>query len=110
MKFEKALAEGLEIGDEILMGKFRNKRAIIKDFGTDKNGQPTVVTNKGERAMYSFRVQKLMNGPSGADKYHEFYKEKLKKYDVPSPKKLSRAEAKKFWSEIKSEWKASKTD
>lgn len=105
MKFDNALEEELEIGDEILMGKFRNKRAIIKDFGSDKYGQPTVKTNKGERSMYSFRVQKMMNGPSGADKYHDFYREKLKKYDVSSPEEFSKSEAKKFWSEIKSEWK-----
>jgi hypothetical protein len=57
MTFEQAL----ETGDEILIGKYRNKKAIIKGFGVDKNNQPTIKTNKGERNMYSFRIQKLMD-------------------------------------------------
>ena len=103
MKF-KQVREELEIGDEILMGKFRNKKAIIKDFGTDKLGQPTVKTDKGERAMYAFRVQKLMTGPSGQELYHAFFKKKLEQYGVTSPKHLTKEEAKKFWSEVKKEW------
>lgn len=50
-----------EIGDKILMGKFKNKSATIEDFGTeDKNNQPTVITDKGERHLYNFRIAKLM--------------------------------------------------
>jgi hypothetical protein len=60
MKFKNALEEDLEIGDEILIGKYRNKKAIIKEFGKDDLGQPTVKTNKGTRSMYGFRVSKLM--------------------------------------------------
>ena len=57
MKFKDAL----EIGDEILVGKYRNKKAIIKWFGVDKNGQPTIKTNKGERNLFAFRIKKLMD-------------------------------------------------
>jgi len=57
MKFKDAL----EIGDEILIGKYRKKKAIVKGFGVDKNKQPTVKTNKGERNLFAFRIKKLMD-------------------------------------------------
>ena len=112
MKFQQILEE-LEIGDVILMGKWKNKKAFIKDFGTDKNNQPTVITDKGERSMYAFRVKKLMTGPSASEKYQDFFRGMLKKYEVGSPKRLPRAEQKKFWKELKSGWaekKAKKED
>lgn len=104
MKFKDVLTEDVEIGDEVLMGKFRNKRAIVKDFGTDKNGQPTIKTNRGERAMYSFRLSKLMDGPSNGDKYHEFFAAKLKASEFSSIKKMSRSEKKQFFKELSKEW------
>ncbi len=46
----------LEIGDIILTGKFKNKKVEVKEFGTDKNGQPTV----NGKPMLAFRIEKLM--------------------------------------------------
>jgi len=46
----------IKIGDTILMGKFKNKKVVIKKFGTDKNGQPTV----NGKNMLTFRIPKLM--------------------------------------------------
>lgn len=46
----------IEIGDLILTGKFKNKKVIVKDFGTDEKGQPTV----NGRKMLNFRIKKLM--------------------------------------------------
>ena len=62
MKLKQALEEkhNIEIGDIILTGKFKNKRAEVEAFGKDKNNQPTVKTNKGEISLYKFRIQKLM--------------------------------------------------
>ena len=57
----KKIALNLEIGDEILIGKFKNVPAVIKEFSTDKNNQPTVKTNKGVRSLYNFRIKKLMD-------------------------------------------------
>jgi len=56
----KKIAADLEIGDEILMGRFRNVPAIIKEFSIDKNNQPTIITTKGEKSLYKFRIKKLM--------------------------------------------------
>ena len=100
MKIEKVFEE-LNIGDQIFMGKFRNKKAIIKNFGVDKLGQPTVKTNKGERNMYAFRLQKALD-PAATEEYEKFYHQTLVKYKVYSPKELNKDDAKKFWSEIES--------
>ena len=50
----------LNVGDMILIGKYRNRAATIKGFETDKNNQPLVKTNKGTRSLYRFRVNKLL--------------------------------------------------
>ena len=46
----------LEVGDVILTGKFKNKRKVVKDFGKDDLGQPTI---NGMKAL-NFRIEKLM--------------------------------------------------
>lgn len=51
----------IKVGDEILTGKFKNKRAIVKSFGVDaKNNQPTLITNKGTINLYNVRIPSLM--------------------------------------------------
>ena len=49
-----------DVGDTILLGRFKNRKAVVKGFGTGKHNQPTVVTDKGEVPLFRFRVQKLM--------------------------------------------------
>ena len=46
----------IEKGDIILTGKFKNKRTVVKDFGVDELGQPTI---NGMKAL-KFRIEKLM--------------------------------------------------
>ena len=48
----------IEIGDTILTGKFKNKSREVKEFGQDKNGQPTINGMK----MLAFRIKKLIPG------------------------------------------------
>ena len=50
----------LEIGDTIMVGRFKNKKVVVKGFGKDKNGQPTVKTDGGEYSLLKFRIKKLM--------------------------------------------------
>lgn len=47
----------LEVGDTILMGKWKNKKVVVKSFGTDKNNQPTV----NGKPFLNFRIKKLMD-------------------------------------------------
>ena len=39
--FKEKKIELPEIGDEILVGKWKNKTAIVKGYGIDDKGQPT---------------------------------------------------------------------
>ena len=47
----------VKIGDTILVGKFKNKKMVIKDIGTDKHGMPTI---NGRKAT-TFRIHKRVN-------------------------------------------------
>lgn len=46
----------LKKGDEILTGKWKNKRVKVKSFGTDDKGQPTI----NGKPILKFRIKKLM--------------------------------------------------
>lgn len=51
----------IKIGDIVLSGKFKNKPNIVKSFGKDDNGQPTIITDKGkEIKLLAIRIKKLM--------------------------------------------------
>jgi|TARA_B110000467_G_C17812183_1_gene210599 hypothetical protein len=54
----KELTVKLKVGDEILVGRFRNVVAEIKDFSIDINGQPVIHTSKGKKNVLGFRVSK----------------------------------------------------
>ena len=51
----------INVGDTLLVGRWRNSKAIVKGFGTDKNNQPTVKTTKGVINLYKFRIDKLLD-------------------------------------------------
>ena len=58
----------IEIGDEVLGGKFRNKRMIVKDFDVDEKNQPIIKTDKGEKKLYTVRIKQ-------EERYEKFFKE-----------------------------------
>lgn len=63
MKFNEALQEKkfeLNIGDKILTGRFKNREEEIEEFDVDDKGQPVVITNKKERKVFPFRIEKYM--------------------------------------------------
>ena len=47
----------VDVGDTILVGKFKNKKMKIKDIGKDKHGMPTI---NGRKAA-TFRIHKTVN-------------------------------------------------
>lgn len=100
----KSYTISLEKGDEVLMGKYRNKKAEIKGFSLDKHNQPVMHTNKGNRKMTAFRISDKMPEESAQEKYSKFVKKKLKEFDKPSFKKLNNDEKR----EISDEWKKEK--
>ena len=46
----------IEIGDILLVGRFKNKRIKVKEIGTDEHGLPTV----NGRSILKIRIEKLM--------------------------------------------------
>jgi len=51
----------LNVGDELMVGKFKNRKATIKGFDTEKKtGQPIAKTDKGPQQIFKGRVKKLM--------------------------------------------------
>lgn len=50
------------IGDIVLMGKYKNKRGVVKSFGADKWGNPTVEVEpipKGRKQNKVFGLYKI---------------------------------------------------
>ena len=82
----EAMELDLEVGDVILTGKFKNKRKIVKDFGKDDFGQPTI---NGMKAL-NFRIEKLMP----KDKWSKESKEALEFADGIDKNKKSKKEKK----------------
>jgi len=52
----------LKVGDEVKVGKWKNRKAIIKGFTKDKNNQPVLKTNKGDQKLFKPRISKLEEG------------------------------------------------
>jgi hypothetical protein len=69
-KTQKLVAElklpDLEVGDTLLVGKFKNRKAEIKGFDTDENNQPVADTTKGQQKIFKPRIAKLMPGKEEA--------------------------------------------
>jgi hypothetical protein len=49
----------ISIGDEVKVGKFKNRKAEVKGFTKDDHGQPVLKTTKGDQKLYKPRVSKL---------------------------------------------------
>lgn len=49
----------LDTGDEVLVGRFKNRKAIIKGFTKDDHQQPILKTNKGDQKLFKPRISKL---------------------------------------------------
>ena len=50
----------LAIGDVLLVGKYKNRKATITGFSSDENNQPVAQTDKGEQKIFKPRIAKLM--------------------------------------------------
>jgi len=49
----------IEVGDEVKVGKFKNRKATVKGFDTDKDNQPVLKTTKGDHKLFKPRISKL---------------------------------------------------
>ena len=50
----------IDVGDEVRVGKFKNRKAEVQGFTKDKNNQPVLRTNKGDQQLFKPRITKLM--------------------------------------------------
>ena len=49
----------IKVGDQIKVGRFKNRKAEIKDITKDDNGQPVLKTTKGDQKLFKPRIVKL---------------------------------------------------
>ena len=49
----------ISVGDEVKVGKWKNRKAEVKGFTKDDHGQPVLKTTKGDQKLYKPRVTKL---------------------------------------------------
>ena len=46
----------IKVGDILLGGKFKNRRIVVKEIGTDELGQPTI----NGKSLLKFRIEKQL--------------------------------------------------
>jgi hypothetical protein len=90
INLDEGITLDVEIGDTILMGRFKNKKVIVKTIGKDEHGMPTINGKK----VATFRMikegyQVIFEDENDDSKYthigHGVYKQKGKEDDESSP-------------------------
>ena len=49
----------INVGDEIKVGKFKNRKTEVTGFSTDDHDQPVLKTTKGDQKLFKPRISKL---------------------------------------------------
>lgn len=49
----------MNVGDEVKVGRFKNRKAEIKGFKKDDHNQPVLKTTKGDQKLFKPRISKL---------------------------------------------------
>jgi len=49
----------IKVGDEVKVGRFKNRKAEVKGFTKDEHNQPVLKTNKGDQKLFKPRIVKL---------------------------------------------------
>ena len=59
----------IAVGDEVMVGKFKNRKAEVKGFSKDAHNQPVLKTTKGDQKLFKPRLSKLtsMNEENGKE-------------------------------------------
>ena len=61
MKIKELKLKSINIGDEILVGRFKNRKATVTGFSVDDHNQPVLKTTKGPQKLFKPRIIKLMD-------------------------------------------------
>lgn len=56
LTFNEKISLDINIGDELLGGRFKNKKVIVKEIDEDDNNQPTV----NGKPLLKYRIAKKM--------------------------------------------------
>jgi len=56
---EKLELPDINVGDEVKVGRFKNRKATIKGFKKDDHNQPVLKTTKGDQKLFKPRISKL---------------------------------------------------
>jgi len=72
---KEAISLDIDVGDVVLTGKFKNKRQVVKDIGTDDSGQPTI----NGRTILKLKIEKLMPKSKWSAKSREELEESLRR-------------------------------
>ena len=66
-------------GDTVLMGKFKNKKVVVKDFGTDDHGMPTINGKKATTFRLGDKGQNVFKQDENINEIQKgFFKGKMK--------------------------------
>ncbi len=49
----------INVGDEVKVGRFKNRKATVKGFKKDDHNQPILKTTKGDQKLFKPRISKL---------------------------------------------------
>jgi len=63
----------INVGDEVRVGRWKNRKAEIKGFKTDDKGQPVLKTTKGDQKLFKPRITKLMPKELQEKVFHQFW-------------------------------------
>ena len=71
----------IEVGDVVLGGKYKNKRIVVKDIGTDELGQPTI----NGKTILKFRIEKFLPDEKKSKKTKDAEQAEKEKDDDETP-------------------------
>lgn len=60
----------LNVGDEVKVGKWKNRKTEITGFKKDENNQPVLKTTKGDQKLFKPRISKLQEQKATGDCFH----------------------------------------
>lgn len=49
----------INVGDEVKIGRFKNRKAVVKGFKKDDHNHPVIKTTKGDQQVFKPRFTKL---------------------------------------------------
>lgn len=58
---KKLTLPDINVGDKIKVGRFKNRKAVVKGFKTDDKNHPVLKTTKGDQKLFKPLITKLVD-------------------------------------------------